>query len=116
MDMTQSMKHQVEVPIMQEKGWTRAFRQCNSWSTRARKSQRENDRAGRKSRSRGAEPPQASRPRPASLAYKWCPLGPIFCRQVTLSFLSLCAQVSVPRTTVDIASLPKLDSSNNSHL
>jgi hypothetical protein len=27
----------------------------------------------------------------------------------------LCAQVFVPRTTVDIASLPKLDSSNNSH-
>jgi hypothetical protein len=25
MDMTQSMKHQVEGPIMQEKEWTRAF-------------------------------------------------------------------------------------------
>jgi hypothetical protein len=48
MDMTQSMKHQVEGPIMQEKDWTRAF--------------------GR-----------------------------------------LCAQVFVPRTTLDIAKLPKLD-------
>jgi hypothetical protein len=48
MDMTQSMKHQVEGPIMQEKEWTRAFGWCNSWSTRARKSQRRNDRAGRK--------------------------------------------------------------------
>jgi hypothetical protein len=25
MDMTQSMKHQVEGPVMQEKEWTRAF-------------------------------------------------------------------------------------------
>jgi transposase len=48
MDMTQSMKHQVEGPIMQEKEWTRAFRRCNSWSTRARKSWRQNDRAGGK--------------------------------------------------------------------
>jgi hypothetical protein len=29
MDMTQSMKHQVEGPIMQEKEWTRAFGRCN---------------------------------------------------------------------------------------
>jgi hypothetical protein len=33
MDMTQSMKHQVRGPIMQEKEWTRAFGRCNSWST-----------------------------------------------------------------------------------
>jgi hypothetical protein len=30
MDMTQSMKHHVEGPIMQEKEWTRAFGRCNS--------------------------------------------------------------------------------------
>jgi hypothetical protein len=35
MDMTQSMKHQVEGPIMQEKEFTRAFGRCNSWSTQA---------------------------------------------------------------------------------
>jgi hypothetical protein len=35
MEMTQSMKHQVEGPIMQEKEWTGAFGWCNSWSTRA---------------------------------------------------------------------------------
>jgi hypothetical protein len=58
---------------------------------------------------------QAGRLRPAGLAYKWYPPAPIFCRQVAPSFLSLCAQVFVPRTTVDIANLPKLDSSNNSH-
>jgi hypothetical protein len=48
MDMTQSKKHQVEGPIMQAKEWTRAFGQCNKWSTRAQRSQREDDRAGRK--------------------------------------------------------------------
>jgi hypothetical protein len=41
--------------------------------------------------------------------------APIFCRQVALSFLSLCAQDFVPRTTIDIANLPKLDRSNKSH-
>jgi hypothetical protein len=67
MDMTQSMKHQVEGPIMQEKEWTRAFGRCNSWSTRARKSWRRNARAGRKpsqGRARGhpGRSAQASRP------------------------------------------------------
>jgi hypothetical protein len=63
----------------------------------------------------GPEPPQAGRPRPVSLPYKWNPLVPVFCRQVALSFLSLCAQVFVPKTTVDIDILPELDCSNNSH-
>jgi hypothetical protein len=58
---------------------------------------------------------QAGRPRPASLPYKRSPPAHVFCRQASLSFLSLCAQVFVPRTTVDIANLPKLDSSNNTH-
>jgi hypothetical protein len=57
---------------------------------------------------------QAGRPRPASLPYKRSPPALVFCRQASLSFLSLCAQVFVPRTTVDIANLPKLDSSKNS--
>jgi hypothetical protein len=63
----------------------------------------------------GHEATQASWPRPAGLPYKRSPPVPIFCRQASLSFLYLCAQVFVPRTTVDIANLPKLDSSNNSH-
>jgi hypothetical protein len=58
---------------------------------------------------------QAGRPRLADLPYKRSPAAPVFCRQASLSFLSLCAQVLVPRTIVDIANLPKLDSSNNSH-
>jgi hypothetical protein len=58
---------------------------------------------------------QAGRPRPAVLPYKRSPPAPIFCRQASLSFLSLCAHVFVLRTTVDIANLPELDSSNNSH-
>jgi hypothetical protein len=58
---------------------------------------------------------QAGRPRPAGLPYKRSPPTPIFCRQASLSFLSLFAQVFVPRTTVDIANLRKLDSSNNTH-
>jgi hypothetical protein len=57
---------------------------------------------------------QAGRPRPAGLPYKRSPPAPVFCRQASLSF-NLCAQVLVPRTTVDIANLPKLDSSNNPH-
>jgi hypothetical protein len=48
MDMTQSMRHQVEGPIMQENESTRAFERCNSWNTRARKSRRRNDHAGGK--------------------------------------------------------------------
>jgi hypothetical protein len=55
---------------------------------------------------------QAGRPRPAGLPYKRSPPAPVFCRQASLSFLSLCAQVFVPKTTVDIANLPKIDSSN----
>jgi hypothetical protein len=58
---------------------------------------------------------QAGQPRPAGLPYKRSPSALVFCRQASLSLLSLCAQVLVPRTTVDIDNLPKLNSSNNSH-
>jgi hypothetical protein len=58
---------------------------------------------------------QAGRPRPAGLPYKRSPPALVFCRQASHSFLSLCAQVFVPRTTVDIANLPKLGSSNDTH-
>jgi hypothetical protein len=58
---------------------------------------------------------QAGRPRPADLPYKRSLPAPVFCRQASLSFLSLCVQVFVLRTTIDIANLPKLDSSNNTH-
>jgi hypothetical protein len=63
----------------------------------------------------GHEATQAGRPRPAGLPYKRSPPAPVFCRQASISFLYLCAQVFMPRTTVDIALLPKIDSSNNSH-
>jgi hypothetical protein len=58
---------------------------------------------------------QAGRPRPVGLPYKRSTPAPVFCRQASPSFLSLCAQVFVPRTTVDVANLPKLDSSHNTH-
>jgi hypothetical protein len=58
---------------------------------------------------------QAGGPRPAGLPYESSPPAPVFYRQTSLSFLSLRAQVLVPRTTADIANLPKLDSSNDSH-
>jgi hypothetical protein len=115
MDMTQSMKHQVEEPIIEEKEWTRAFGRCISWSTRARKSRRRNDRAGGK-RSPGeacshpgrsaqaGRPPLQKEPPGSRLLQASIPLP-----------LSLCAQVFVPRTTIDITNLPKLDSSNNTH-
>jgi hypothetical protein len=51
---------------------------------------------------------QAGWPRSAGLPYKRSPPAPVFCRQASFSFLSLCAQVFVPRTTVDIANLPSL--------
>jgi hypothetical protein len=99
---------------MQEKEWTRVFGQSNSWSTRAGKLQRRNDRAGRKPRRGGAlgtpcRSAQAGRP-PLLKA----PPAPVFCRQASLPFLSLCVQVCVPKTSVDIANLPKLDSSKKS--
>jgi hypothetical protein len=56
---------------------------------------------------------QAGRPRPAGLPYLRSSPAPVFCRQASLSFLSLCVQVCVPTTSVDIANLPKLDSSKN---
>jgi hypothetical protein len=106
---------------MREKEWTRAFGWCNSWSTRAGKLQRRNDRAGRKTRRGGAPRPpgrsaQAGRPRPAGLPYLRSPPAPVFCRQASLSFLCLCVQVCVPKTSVDIANLPKLDSSKKIHI
>jgi hypothetical protein len=58
---------------------------------------------------------QAGRPRPAGLPYKRSPPGSRLLQKSILPFLSLCAQVFVPRATVDIANLPKLDSSNNTH-
>jgi hypothetical protein len=58
---------------------------------------------------------QAGQPRPSGLPYKRSPPAPIFCRQASLSFLNSCAQVFVPKNTIDIAILPKLDSSNNTH-
>jgi hypothetical protein len=62
----------------------------------AKKSQRGDDRARRKSRARGAKPPQAGRLRPAGLPYKWRPPVPIFCSQAALlpQFVcsSFCAQ------------------------
>jgi hypothetical protein len=54
---------------------------------------------------------QDGRPRPAGLPYLRSLPAPVFGRQASLSFLSLCVQIFVPRTTVDIANLPKLDSS-----
>jgi hypothetical protein len=66
-------------------------------------------------RARGEhEATQAVRPRPAGLPYIRSPPPPVFCKQASLFFLSLCAQVCVPRTTVYIANLPKLDSSKKS--
>jgi hypothetical protein len=67
--------------------------------------------------SRGGEEHQATwagRPRPAGLPYLRSPPAPVFRRQASLSFVSLCVQVCVPRTSVDIANLPKLDSSKKS--
>jgi hypothetical protein len=111
--MTQSMKHQVGGPIMQEKDWTRVL----GGATRGARGQEscrgemivlEESRGGEEHRA-----PQAGRPRPAGLPYLRSPPAPVFCRQASLSFLYLCVQVCVPKTSVDIANLPKIDSSKN---
>jgi hypothetical protein len=70
---------------------------------------------GERTESEGHATTQAGRPRPAGLRYKMHPPVPVLCRQVALSFLYLCAQVFEFRTTIDIAIVPKLDSSNNPH-
>jgi hypothetical protein len=54
-------------------------------------------------------------PRPVGLPYKWHLPVLVFCRQVALPFLYLCAQVFKSRTTIDLAIFPKLVCSNNSH-
>jgi hypothetical protein len=53
------------------------------------------------------EPGGQNDSRSAGLPYKRNPPVPVFCRQLALSFLYLCAQVLVPRTTIDIAILSK---------
>jgi hypothetical protein len=68
--------------------------------------------------SRGGEEHQATpagRFSPVGLPYLRSPPTPVFCRQASLSFLSLCVQVCVPRTSVNIANLPKLGSSKKMH-
>jgi hypothetical protein len=50
-------RHQVEGPIMQAKEWMREFGWCNLWSTRAQKSQSEDDNAGE---NRAKEEPEAT--------------------------------------------------------
>jgi hypothetical protein len=76
----------------------------------------ENRTLGRHVATQAGRPRPASHPyRPASHPYKRSPPAPVFCRQAPPSFLSLCAQVLVPRTTIDVANLPKLDRSNSTH-
>jgi hypothetical protein len=94
---------------------TRAFGRCNKWSTRAQRAQRGDHRTEENRTREEHATTQVGQPRPAGLPYKRCLPVPVFCRQAALSFLYLCAQVFVPRTTVDIAILPELYCSNNSH-
>jgi hypothetical protein len=114
MDMTQSMKHQLEGPIMQE----RSGRERLGGAARGARGQEscrgemivlEESRGGEEHRAT-----QAGRPRPAGLPYLRSPPSPVFCRQASLSFLCWCVQVWVPKTSVDIANLCKLDSSKKS--
>jgi hypothetical protein len=62
-------RHQVEGPIMQAKEWMRDFGRCNLWSTRAQKSQSEDDHARGKPSREGQEATQAGRPRLTDLPY-----------------------------------------------
>jgi hypothetical protein len=51
-------RHQVEGPIIKAKEWMREFRRCNMWSTRAQKSQSEDDHAGENELGRSQRPPR----------------------------------------------------------
>jgi hypothetical protein len=67
--------HQVEGPIIQAKEWMREFGWCNLWSTRAQRSQSEDECAGRNRSHGGHEDPQVGRPRPSELPLfkrPWC--------------------------------------------
>jgi hypothetical protein len=99
MDMTQGMKHQVE-------GQMRGRERLGGATRGARGQESYRGKMIVLEESRGGEEHQATQAGP--------PPAPIFCRQASLSFLSLCVQVCVPRTSVDIANLPKLDSSKKS--
>jgi hypothetical protein len=67
-------RHQVEGPIMQAKEWMREFGWYNLWSTRAQKSQSEDDHTGGKLSQGGQEATQAGRPKPAGLPDLSAPL------------------------------------------
>jgi hypothetical protein len=88
-------RHKVEGPIMQAKEWMREFGRCNLWSTRARKSQREDRHVGGKPSQGRHEATQAGQPgRPASPTK--APVVLVFSRQVAHSTLCLCARSFSP--------------------
>jgi hypothetical protein len=70
-------RHQVEGPIMQANEWMKEFGWCNLWSTRAQKSQSEDDHAGGKPRQGGQEATQAGRPMLTGLPFLSTPGAPL---------------------------------------
>jgi hypothetical protein len=81
-----NQRHPVGGPIMQVKEWMREFGRCNLWSTRAQKSQSEDDHAGENRAREEPEATQASRPP----LYKHPPVLD-FGRQAAHPTLCLCA-------------------------
>jgi hypothetical protein len=76
-------RHQVEGPIMQAKERMREFGRCNLWSTRAQRSQSEDECAGRKWSQGGTRPPRPVSPCRSASPYLSTPGAPL--RQVSSS-------------------------------
>jgi hypothetical protein len=71
-------RHQVERPIIQAKEWMREFGWCNSWSTRAQRSQSEDECAEETGVREGTRPPRLVGPgRPIS-PYLSAPGAPLW--------------------------------------
>jgi hypothetical protein len=107
-------RHQVEGPIMQAKEWMRDFGRCNLWSTRAQKSQSEDDHARGKPSREGQEATQAGRPRLTDLPYISTPGALLWQASNSPNSLFMCSNLKF-RTTLDLAILPKFVLPNKSH-
>jgi hypothetical protein len=108
-------EHQVERPIIQERSGREHLGGATSGACGHKGHEGEMIVLEENRAREGLAATKAGRPKPAGLPYKRHLPVPVFCRQVALSFLHLCPQVFESRTTIDIAILPELDCSNNSH-
>jgi hypothetical protein len=99
---------------MQVKEWMREIGQCNPWSTRAQRSQSEDECAGRNRSQGGHEATQAGRPKPAGLTLFKHPRCSPSAGKLLIQ-LSVCALEFVVQNHLDLAIHPKFVSPNKTH-